>query len=95
MSLSIKNTSQRAGEEIVQLYIRDLASSRVRPVKELKDFKKILLQPGESRMVSFNLPASKLSFYDENGETLLETGAFKVYVGPDSEHLKEVDLILN
>lgn len=95
LSVSIKNTSQRAGEEIVQLYIRDLASSRVRPVKELKDFKKILLQPGESRMVSFNLPASKLSFYDENGETLLETGAFKVYVGPDSEHLKEVDLILN
>lgn len=94
VSVTVKNTGARAGEETVQLYIRDLAASRVRPVLELKDFKKISLRPAESRTVEFTLPASRLGFYDENGNWLLEAGAFKVFTGPNSRDVSGADLTL-
>ncbi len=94
VSIEVKNTGKVAGQEIVQLYIQDPYASRVRPVKELKDFQKISLNPGESKVVTFQLPATKLGFLDENGDSLLETGAYKIMVGKDSENLLKADLML-
>lgn len=90
----VRNTGKTAGKEIVQLYIRDIAASRVRPVKELKRFKKIDLKPGESKKVSFLLRADDLGFYDEDGSWLVEPGKFKIFVGPNSRDTKEADLEL-
>lgn len=93
-SITVKNTSDRDGEEIVQLYIRDLFGSYVRPVKELKDFQKVAIKAGESKTLSFTIDASKLSYYDENGNVLLENGKFKVFVGGNSRDVLEVELVL-
>jgi len=81
---SVKNSGALAGEEVVQLYIRDLAASRVRPVKELKGFQKILLAPGESRRVSFDLKVADLGFYDVDMQPVVEPGQFKVWLGTSS-----------
>jgi len=85
VSASVTNTGDVPGEEVVQLYAADLVASRVRPVKELKGFQKILLQPGESRNVTFELPAEQLGFYNEHMEYVVEPGTFKVWVGPNSQ----------
>ena len=66
VSVTVTNTGKRAGDEIVQLYIRDLVSSVTRPVMELKDFKRISLAPGESKTVEFVITPDKLSFLDLN-----------------------------
>ncbi|MHC4418777.1 MAG: glycoside hydrolase family 3 C-terminal domain-containing protein [Planctomycetota bacterium] len=84
VSAEVKNTGSRSGEEIVQLYIRDLVASVTRPVKELKGFKKILLEPGEKRTVSFVLTPDHLAFYDINMNHTVEPGRFAVWVGPSS-----------
>ena len=94
VSVKITNTGKRAGKEVVQLYIRDLAASRVRPLKELKKFKKVAFAAGETKTVTFELPAKKLGFYDEKGDWLLERGKFKVFVGPNSRDAMEGDLVL-
>ncbi len=94
ISINVKNTGSRAGQEVAQLYIRDLVASRVRPVKELKDFKKVAIGVGETRTVTFSLPAPKLGFYDEDGNWLLEKGAYKIFVGPNSRDVLEADLAL-
>ena len=94
VSVTIKNTSNVDGYEIAQLYIRDLVSQPVRPVKELKDFKKIFIKAGQSQQVSFELPASKLGFYDANGDIMLQPGAFKVFVGTNSRDLLEASFEL-
>jgi beta-glucosidase len=94
VSVNVKNTGKTAGKEVVQLYIRDIAASRVRPVKELKDFKKVAIGAGESKVVTFTMPAKKLGFYDEDGNWLLEAGAYKIFVGPNSRDVAEVDLML-
>lgn len=83
-SATIKNTGKRAGTEVVQLYIRDIAASRVRPIRELKGFSKIELEPGESRKVSFDIGNEQLSFIDENGNVLVEPGKFAVWISKDS-----------
>jgi len=84
VSVTVRNTGKVNGQEIVQLYVRDLVSSLTRPVKELKGFRKIALAPGESRGVQFKLDASKLSFINGDLEYLAEPGAFEVFVGPHS-----------
>lgn len=94
VSVVVKNTGKFDGQEVVQLYIQDLYASRVRPVKELKDFKKVAIDAGKSRTVSFSMPASKLGFYDENGNWLLEAGEYKIFVGANSRDVKEVKLTL-
>ena len=81
VSVSVKNTGSRKGTEIVQLYIRDVTASIVRPVKELKDFCRVELEPGEERKVEFILPKQKMGFYNNEGEYCLEDGEFKIYVG--------------
>ena len=84
VSAVIKNTSQRAGEEIAQLYIRDLVGSVTRPVKQLKGFQRVALQPGEERQVFFEVPAADLGFYGLDMQYVVEPGEFKVWLGPDS-----------
>jgi len=84
ISASVKNTGKMAGEEVAQLYIGDVVGSRVRPVKELKGFQKILLAPGESRTVTFALNVSDLGFYDIDMQYVVESGQFKVWVGTNS-----------
>lgn len=81
----IRNVGKVKGEEIVQLYVSDLCASRVRPVKELKGFKKIMLEPGEAQKVTFELETSALGFWDENMKYIIEQGRFKVLVAPNSE----------
>lgn len=92
--VTVKNTSKMAGEEIVQLYLRDPVASRVRPIKELKDFKKVMIGAGESKVVTFELPAERLGFYNEKGDWLLEKGAYKIFVGKNSRDVMEADLTL-
>ncbi len=84
VSVQIKNIGQMAGEEIVQLYIRDLVGSVTRPVKELKGFQKLMLQPGESKEVKFILRADDLRFYTSNMTFAAEPGLFRVMAGTSS-----------
>ena len=69
----------------MQLYVADIAASRVRPVKELKGFQKIALQPGQSQVVTFDLGAASLGFYDAGLRYIVEPGKFKVWIGPNSQ----------
>ena len=96
INVYVKNTGDRKGCETVQLYIQDVAASLVRPVKELKRFKKISLESGEKAAVSFTLPKSELGFYDNNGKYILEDGLFRIYAGTDSGdcQMKEIQLSL-
>lgn len=91
ISVDVKNTGSREGKEVVQLYIRDLVGSVTRPVKELKDFTKISLKPGETKHVEFTITPDKLKFYDINMNYVVEPGDFKVFVGTNSVDVKEAD----
>ncbi len=84
ISVEIENTGQYQGEEVVQLYLHDMVSKIIRPVKELKRFKKISLRPGEKKKVEFILTEEDLSYLDENLKPVLEPGVFEVMVGPNS-----------
>lgn len=84
VSAEVKNTGQMAGTEVVQLYVRDVVASRTRPVKELKGFRRIHLQPGESQRVSFRIHTRDLAFYNEEMKLVTEPGKFLVWVGPNS-----------
>lgn len=87
-SVTVANTGDRAGETVVQLYIQDVAASVVRPVKELKDFRKLMLQPGEKKEVRFTIGEDKLRFYNAKLQHVAEPGQFNVQVGLDSENVK-------
>ncbi|MBB5393953.1 MULTISPECIES: beta-glucosidase BglX [unclassified Herbaspirillum] len=93
-TVTVKNTGRRAGATVVQLYIRDVAASVVRPVKELKDFRKVLLQPGEQKEVRFTIDARALSFYNARLEHVAEPGEFQVQVGLDSKDVKTASFTL-
>ena len=86
------NTGKRAGDEIVQLYIRDLVSSVTRPVKELKDFKRISLNAGESKKVTFTITPDKLAFYGLDMKRIVEPGQFDIMVGASSAKYQTVKL---
>ncbi|KAA6347305.1 Periplasmic beta-glucosidase [termite gut metagenome] len=85
VSFNVTNTGNRAGVEIVQLYIRDKYSSVTRPVKELKDFARIALNPGEKKEVTFTVTPDKLAFHDKKMNWVVEAGEYSVMVGPSSE----------
>lgn len=85
VTVKIKNDSNKPGEEIVQLYIQDLVAKVVRPIKELKKFKKVLILPGEVIEVSFKITEDMLKFWDENLKYDSEKGEFRVYIGTNSE----------
>ncbi|WP_435607876.1 beta-glucosidase BglX [Pseudomonas knackmussii] len=87
--VTVKNTGKRAGETVVQLYLRDLVASISRPVKELKGFRKVMLQPGESKVVEFPIREQDLRFYDASLRYASESGDFKVMIGLDSDDVKE------
>ena len=85
---TIANTGKRAGEEIVQLYLRDRVGSVVRPVMELKDFKKILLQPGEQKTLTFTIDKETLSFYNSKLQWVAEPGMFDLMIGAASSDIR-------
>jgi beta-glucosidase len=95
VSCVVKNASDRAGDEVVQLYIRDLVSSVTRPVKELKGFQKITLKPGEERQICFELPAESLGFHGLEMKYTVEPGAFLFWIGPDSTRGLEGMFVVN
>ena len=84
VSVKVKNTGKMAGDEIVQLYIRDCFSQVTRPVKELKDFARIPLAPGEEKTVEFTVTPDKLMFLDRHLDPIVEPGEFILMVGPSS-----------
>ncbi|MFO7682051.1 MAG: glycoside hydrolase family 3 C-terminal domain-containing protein, partial [Chloroflexota bacterium] len=81
VSVTVRNTGQRAGDEVAQLYLCDCLSSVTRPVRELKGFQRLTLEPGESRQVSFTLTPSDLALLDETMNAVVEPGDFEVWVG--------------
>jgi beta-glucosidase len=82
--VDVTNTGKRPGAEVVQMYIRDLVSSVTRPVKELKGFKKMVLQPGETRTAALDITPESLAFYDVNMKYVVEPGEFEIMVGNSS-----------
>jgi len=88
-SVTVTNTGKVAGTETVQLYIRDLFASVVRPVKELKGFQQVKLAPGESRTIRFKITVDDLRFYNEQLQYIWEPGAFKIYIAKDAAHNNE------
>ena len=87
--VDVKNTAKRAGTETVQLYIRDPFSSVTRPMKELKGFTKISLQPGESKTVALEIAPESLAFHDIDMKLVVEPGEFEIMVGNSS---RDIDL---
>jgi beta-glucosidase len=88
ISFRLQNTGQLEGKETVQLYLRDLKSSVVRPVKELKGFQKIRLMPGESKQVIFQIAPDDIFVYDRNLNKVVEPGIFRVMIGSSSEKIR-------
>jgi beta-glucosidase len=85
VAATVSNTGSWAGDEIVQLYVRDLVGSVTRPVKELKGFRRVSLEPGEGKTVRFEVPVAELGFWGLDMQYVVEPGAFKVWVGPNAE----------
>jgi beta-glucosidase len=88
ISLNVTNTGDVVGEEVVQLYVCDEYASLPRPVKELKGFCRLSLDPGECRRLTFHLPVDMLAFYDENLELVVEAGMIRVMLGSSSEDIR-------
>ncbi len=94
ITCTVKNTGSKAGEEVVQLYIRDLVGSVTRPVKELKGFQKIMLKAGESKDVTFTLSNNDLAFYKRDMSFGTEPGKFIAFVGGNSRDVKQSEFLL-
>ena len=94
VGVDVENTGQRAGDEVVQLYVRDVAASVTRPVKELKGFQRIALQPGQKRHVEFVLGPEQLGFYNRDLRFVVEPGEFKIMAGGNSQDVIETSLIV-
>jgi len=89
VSVEVENTGKVTGDEVVQLYVRDEASSVTRPVKELKSFQRVTLKAGEKRRLQFTLTPEHLGFYNREMRWIVEPGDFRVMVGPNTEDLRE------
>jgi len=92
VSVDVTNTGQRAGVEVVQMYIHDVVSSVTRPTKELKGFERVSLAPGETKTITLPITPDRLAFYNRRMERVVEPGAFDVMVGPSSKTLQTVRL---
>jgi beta-glucosidase len=89
VSVTVENTGNVPGKEVVQLYIRDVQSTLIRPYKELKGFEKVLLDPGEAKDVEFTLTLRDLSYYDPYQKAwVAEAGEFEVLVGASSRDIR-------
>jgi beta-glucosidase len=84
VSADVTNTGDRAGSETVQMYIRDVFSSATRPVKELKGFQRVVLEPGEKQTITFDITPELLAFYDANMKYTVEPGDFEIMIGNSS-----------
>ncbi|WP_243403340.1 beta-glucosidase BglX [Sphingobacterium haloxyli] len=93
-TVKVTNNGHYDGEEVVQLYVRDLVGSITRPVKELKGFQKIFLKKGESRDVTFEISVEDLKFYNNELEFVAEPGDFKLFIGTNSSDVKEANFSL-
>ena len=89
VEVDVKNAGERAGDEVVQLYVRDEVATVTRPVKQLRKFLRIHLQPRELRVVRFVLGPDDLAFYDQDLRHVIEPGFFTVYVGGSSVDIQE------
>lgn len=94
VSVDLTNTGKVAGKEVVQLYIRDLVASVTRPVKELKGFELVYLEPGETKKVTLQLTKEELSFYNNDGVFVVEPGTFKIFIGGSSITSLETEITL-
>ncbi|WP_330443491.1 beta-glucosidase BglX [Flavobacterium sp. C4GT6] len=94
VSVEVTNTGDYNGKEVVQLYIRDVAASLSRPVKELKGFELVPLKKGETKTVNFTLTDKELGFFNNEGKYLVEPGTFKVFVGTSSTDNQETEFEL-
>ena len=94
-SVKVTNVSGRAATETVQLYVRDVAASVTRPMKELKGFRQVELGPGESRTVKFSVPVAELGFWTPDLEYVVESGTFVVEIGPDSQRTLSAEIEYN
>jgi beta-glucosidase len=88
LSFALENTGEREGCETVQVYVRDPYASLVRPVKELKAFKRVTLLPGQKARVSFTIPVDMLNFTNKDNQRMVEAGEFEVMVGASSNDIK-------
>ncbi|WP_421939398.1 glycoside hydrolase family 3 N-terminal domain-containing protein [Pedobacter sp.] len=88
VTFTLKNTGKYAGEEVVQLYLQDKFASVARPVKELKDFQKVMLKAGESKIIRFTINKEKLSFYNQQLKWGAEAGDFKLMIGTASNNIQ-------
>ncbi len=93
IALDVTNVGERAGEEVVQLYVRDRVASLTRPVKELKGFQRLGLEPGQTRTVSFELDLGQLAFYDAEMAFVVEPGTVEIMLGSSSEAIRLRDEI--
>ncbi|MFA5296735.1 MAG: beta-glucosidase BglX [Lutibacter sp.] len=94
ISVTVTNTGTFEGEEVVQLYVRDMVGSVTRPLKELKRFEKMMLKPNESKKVTFTLTSDDLAFYTKDMSFKAEAGEFKLFVGTNSEEVIETSFVL-
>lgn len=92
VTIDVTNTGKVKGDEVAQMYLRDEVSSVTRPVKELKDFARIHLAPGETKTVTFNITPEKLSFYNREMKRVVEPGKFQIMVGGNSVELMNEEL---
>ena len=92
--VTVTNTGKVAGKEVVQMYLQDVVGTTTRPVRELKGFEKIALEPGESKTVSFEITEELMSHYNSDLEFVAEPGEFKVFIGTDSRAKNEASFIL-
>lgn len=95
VSVEVTNSGNRDGEEVVQLYLRDLVGSLTRPVKELKGFQKMMIKTGETKTINFTINADKLQFYTANKKWEVEPGDFNVWVGGDSNASLKASFIVS
>ena len=93
-SVNVTNTGAFPGGEVVQLYIRDLVGSTTRPVKELKGFERIYLQPGQTRTVTFKIAPEMLKFYNYDLQYVVEPGDFSIMIGPNSRDVQTASIRL-
>ena len=92
VSILLTNTGAYSGEEVVQLYVSDPAASVTRAVRELKNFKKISLQPEQQEQISFVVTTDDLKFYNSNLDYIWEEGDFLIHIGPDSVNTQSVTI---
>ena len=88
ITFDVRNTGDREGDEVVQLYVQDEVASVTRPAMELKGFKRVTLEPGEKKRITFRLSVDQLAFYDRHMRLVVEPGTFKVMIGSSSEDIR-------